>query len=88
MWDKVKMNSIVEQLKSKDVELGIKKYQLKQCSYVATEYEKKLQELMGDEAFYEYMKDVMHQLLEKDLDFIDDEDEEFDEILEDLKCSL
>ena len=87
MWDKAKMNSIVEQLKSKDIELGIKKYQLKQCSYVATEYEKKLQELMGDEAFYEYMKDVMHQLLEKDLDFLD-EDEEFDEILEDLKCSL
>lgn len=87
MWDKVKMNSIIEQLKNKDIELGIKKYQLKQCSYVATEYEKKLQGLMGDEAFYEYMKDVMHQLLEKDLDFID-EDEEFDEILEDLKCSL
>ena len=87
MWDKAKMNSIVEQLKNKDIELGIKKYQLKQCSYVATEYEKKLQELMGQEAFYEYMKNVMHQLLEKDLDFID-EDEEFDEILEDMKCSL
>ena len=87
MWDKAKMNSIVEQLKNKDIELGIKKYQLKQCSYVAAEYEKKLQEFMGDEAFYEYMKDVMHQLLEKDIDFID-EDEEFDEILEDLKCSL
>ena len=87
MWDKAKMNSIVEQLKNKDIELGIKKYQLKQCSYVATEYEKKLQELMGSEAFYEYMKDVMHQLLDKDLEFID-EDEEFDEILEDLKCSL
>ena len=84
MWDKAKMNSIIEQLKNKDIELGIKKYQLKQCSYVATEYEKKLQELMGSEAFYEYMKDVMHQLLDKDLDFID-EDEEFDEILEDLK---
>ena len=87
MWDKAKMNSIVERLKNKDIELGIKKYQLKQCSYVATEYEKKLQELMGSEAFYEYMKDVMHQLLDKDLDFID-EDEEFDEILEDMKCSL
>ena len=87
MWDKAKMNSIVEQLKNKDVELGIKKYQLKQCSYVATRYELKLQELMGREAFYEYMKDVMHQLLEHDLDFID-EDEEFDEILEDVKCSL
>ena len=87
MWDKAKMNSIVEQLKNKEVELGIKKYQLKQCSYVATRYELKLQELMGKEAFYEYMKGVMHQLLEHDLDFID-EDEEFDEILEDLKCSL
>lgn len=87
MWDKAKMNSIVEQLKNMDIELGIKKYQLKQCSYIAIMYEKKLLELMGSEAFYEFMKDVMHQLLEKDLDFLD-EDEEFDEILEDLKCSL
>ena len=87
MWDKAKMNSLVEDLKRKDVALGIKSYQLKQVSFINKQYEKKLIGILGAESFYNFMKDVMTEALEHDLEFLD-EDDEFDEILEDIKCSL
>ena len=87
MWDRAKMAGLVEDLKRKDAALGIKSYQLKQVSFINKQYEKKLIGILGAEAFYNFMKDVMTEAMEHDLDFLD-EDEEFDEILEDLKCSL
>lgn len=87
MWDRAKMASLVEDLKRKDTALGIKSYQLKQVSFINKQYEKKLINILGAETFYNFMKDVMTEAIEHDLDFLD-EDEEFDEILEDLKCSL
>lgn len=87
MWDKAKMNSLLEDLKRKDTALGIKSYQLKQVSFINKQYEKKLIGILGAEAFYNFMKDVMTEAVEHNLDFLD-EDEEFDEILEDMKCSL
>ena len=87
MWDRAKMAGLVEDLKRKDAALGIKSYQLKQVSFINKQYEKKLIGILGAEAFYNFMKDVMTEAMEHDLDFLD-EDKEFDEILEDLKCSL
>ena len=87
MWDRAKMAGLVEDLKRKDAALGIKSYQLKQVSFINKQYEKKLIGILGAEAFYNFMKDVMTEAMEHDLEFLD-EDEEFDEILEDLKCSL
>lgn len=87
MWDRAKMDSLVEDLKRKDTALEIKSYQLKQVSFINKQYEKKLINILGAETFYNFMKDVMIEAIEHDLDFLD-EDEEFDEILEDLKCSL
>ena len=81
-----KLEKEVADLKNK---LAVKDYQLKQCNYVACEYEKRLQAHMGVDDFYEYMRDVMHQLIVKDIDFYDpelwDEDEDLDEIVEDIK---
>lgn len=81
-----KLEKEVADLKNK---LAVKDYQLKQCNYVACEYEKRLQAHMGVDDFYEYMRDVMHQLIVKDIDFHDpelwDEDDDLDEIVEDMK---
>ena len=85
MWDKAKMGSLVEELKRKDAALGIKSYQLKQVSYINKQYEKKLIGILGAEAFYNFMKDVMNDAMEHDLDFLDD-DSDLDEIVEDMKC--
>ena len=87
------LGNTIKNLKKENAELkaklSIKDYQLKQCSYIACEYEKRLQAHMGVDEFYEYMRDMMHNLLIKDADFIDpeflDEDEDLDEIVEDIK---
>ena len=84
MWDRAKMQSLIEDLKRKDAALGIKSYQLKQVSYINKQYEKKLIGILGAEAFYNFMKDIMNEALEHDLDFLD-EDEDLDEIVEDIK---
>ena len=78
-----------KELNDLKTKLTVKDYQLKQCNYVACEYERRLQAHMGVDEFYEYMRDVMHQLIVKDMDFHDpelwDEDEDLDEIVEDIK---
>ena len=87
------LGNTIKKLKKENTELkaklSIKDYQLKQCSYIACEYEKRLQAHMGVDEFYEYMRDMMHQLIVKDMDFHDpelwDEDEDLDEIVEDIK---
>ena len=71
------------------IRLAVKDYQLRQCNYIACEYEKRLKAHMGVDEFYEYMRDMMHQLIVKDMDFHDpklwDDDEDLDEIVEDIK---
>ena len=87
------LGNTIKKLKKENAELkaklSIKDYQLKQCSYIACEYEKRFQAHMGVDEFYEYMRDMMHNLLIKDADFLDpeflDEDEDLDEIVEDIK---
>ena len=78
-----------KELNDLKTKLAVKDYQLKQCNYVACEYERRLQAYMGVDEFYEYMRDMMHQLIVKDIDFHDpelwDEDEDLDEIVEDIK---
>ena len=89
MWNNAKMESLLDKLKDTEAKLSIKDYQLKQCCFIAKEYEKKLQALMGNDVFYEYMKECMHMLLAKDPEFLgfgcEDDDEDLDEIVEDLK---
>lgn len=84
MWSNAKIKSLVQELKTAKDKISLYEYQINQLKYVSCRYEQILRDKLGNDDFYEIMRDVMHELIEKDAQMLLNEDDDLDEIMEDL----